>query len=363
MSPQDRPVVVITGGSAGLGRATAQVFARHGWKVGLIARGEDRLEDARREVGFLGGEGLAIPCDVADAPAVDRAAERVERELGPIDVWINGAMLTVFSPVSEMTAEDYRAVTETTYLGQVHGTLAALRHMRPRDRGTIVCAGSALAYRGIPLQSAYCASKFAVRGFFESLRSELIHEGSAVRLSMVQLPAMNTPQFNWARARLENKPQPVPPIFEPEPCAHALYRAATQGPRELWVGGSSIKTILGAALVPGGWLDRQAAKMGYDAQLRGERLDPHRPDNLEGPAPGHQAAHGAFDKQARWDAVVVDPDRAKTAAGGLLGGALALGLGYLVAAALRRPRPRRDRWLAEVKGLRKQARRRMGAWR
>lgn len=352
------PVVVITGASAGVGRSTAEIFARHGWKIGLIARGQDRLEDTRKEVEFLGGEALAIPCDVADAQAVEAAADQVEDRLGPISVWINSAMLTVFAPVGDMTAEEYRRVTDVTYLGQVHGTLAALKHMRGRDQGTIICVGSALAYRGIPLQSAYCASKFAVRGFFESLRSELIHDGSNVRLSMVQLPAMNTPQFSWARAKLDRKPQPVPPIYEPEPCAHALYRAAKKGPRELWVGGASMKTILGSMIASGSWLDRMAARKAYEGQLMDERQDPNRADNLMEPAPGHQSAHGAFDKRARWESAVVDPDHLRGAAAWTLGGLLVAGLGYAVA----RPKTRRERWIAETKRLRKKARKRVRGW-
>src|SRR5918999_1335603 len=226
-NPTKRPeVVVITGASAGVGRATVREFARRGAHVALIARGRDGLEAARREVEREGGRALVLPLDVADADAVERAAERVERELGPIDVWVNNAMVSVFSPVREMRPEEYRRVTEVTYLGYVHGTLAALRWMLPRDRGTVVQVGSALCYRGIPLQSAYCAAKHAVQGFTESLRCELIHDNSNVKVTMVHLPATNTPQFDWSRSRMPRRAQPVPPVYQPEVAARAVYHAA-----------------------------------------------------------------------------------------------------------------------------------------
>src|SRR5690349_13700018 len=231
-----KEIVVITGASAGVGRATACEFARHGAWIGLIARGKDRLEAARREVEKLGGRAIAISCDVADAEAVEEAAEQVERELGPIDVWINNAMASVFSPVKEMEAEEYRRVTEVTYLGTVHGTLAALKRMLPRNRGTILQVGSALAYRSIPLQSAYCAAKHAIVGFTDSLRCELIHDESKVSLTVAHLPAMNTPQFNWTKSRMPRKAQPVPPIYQPEVAADAILWAATHNRRELFVG-------------------------------------------------------------------------------------------------------------------------------
>src|SRR3954470_1408210 len=219
-------VVVITGASAGVGRATARAFGKRGAKVGLIARGKDGLEGAKREIEELGGEALVLPLDVSDHDAVEQAAAEVERTFGPIDIWINNAMLSVFSRIDEMTPDDYRRVTEVTYLGYVWGTLAALRRMKPRDRGAIVQVGSALAYRGIPLQSAYCAAKHAVQGFHDSLRSELIHDGSNVHVCMVQLPAINTPQFRWVKSRLPRKAQPVPPIFQPEVAAEAILFAA-----------------------------------------------------------------------------------------------------------------------------------------
>src|SRR5436305_12863403 len=233
---QVREVVVITGASAGIGRATARAFGKRGAKVGLIARGRDGLEAAKREIEELGGEAIVLPLDVADENAIEQAAAEVERTFGPIDIWINNAMLSVFSPIMEMTPSDYRRVTEVTYLGYVWGTLAALRRMQPRDRGTIVQVGSALAYRGIPLQSAYCAAKHAIQGFHDSLRTELLHQHSNVHVTMVQLPAVNTPQFDWVLSRLPRRPQPVPPIFQPEVIADAIVWAAYSGRREINVG-------------------------------------------------------------------------------------------------------------------------------
>jgi NAD(P)-dependent dehydrogenase (short-subunit alcohol dehydrogenase family) len=292
-----REVVVVTGASAGVGRAAARAFARQGADVGLIARGVDGLEGARREVEQLGRRALVLPLDVADADAVEDAARRVEDELGPIDIWVNNAMVSVFSPVKEMTAAEYRRVTEVTYLGVVHGTLAALRRMLPRDRGTIVQVGSALSYRSIPLQSAYCAAKAAIRGFTDSLRCELDHDGSRVRLTMVQMPALNTPQFGWVKSRLPRKPQPVPPIFQPEVAAGAIVFAAHHGRRELWVGWSTVKAIVDAKLAPTIG-DRYLARNGYDAQQTDEPVEPGRRDNLWEPVPGDHGAHGTFDHRA-----------------------------------------------------------------
>jgi len=290
-------VVVVTGASAGVGRATVRAFAERGAHIGLIARGHDGLEAARREVEELGGHALVLPLDVAEADLVELAAAQVEEELGPIDVWINNAMASVFSPVSEMTAEEYRRVTEVTHLGTVYGTLAALRRMLPRDRGTIVRVGSALAYRGIPLQSAYCAAKHAVQGFCDSLRSELLHDGSNVRLCMVQLPALNTPQFSWVKSRLPRKPQPVPPIFQPEVAARAILWAAHHGRREVYVGWPTVKAIVGNKVVPG-FADRYLARHGYDSQQYDGLADPQRLDNLWEPVPGDHGAHGSFDERA-----------------------------------------------------------------
>jgi NAD(P)-dependent dehydrogenase (short-subunit alcohol dehydrogenase family) len=290
-------VVVITGASAGVGRATARAFAREGAYIGLLARGRDGLEGARREVEGLGGRALALPTDVSDADAVERAAEAVEREFGPIDVWINNAMASVFSPVKEMRPEEYKRVTEVTYLGYVYGTLAALKRMLPRDRGVIVQVGSALAYRGIPLQSAYCAAKHAIQGFVDSLRSELLHDKSNVRVMMVQLPAMNTPQFSWVKSRLPRKPQPVPPIYQPEVGAEAILFAARNDRREMYVGYPTVEAIVGDKIAPG-FADKYLAKNGYDSQQTDEPVEAGRRDNVWGPVPGDHGAHGRFDDRA-----------------------------------------------------------------
>jgi NAD(P)-dependent dehydrogenase (short-subunit alcohol dehydrogenase family) len=295
-----QPVVSITGASAGVGRALARLYGARGASVALIGRGRDGLEGARRDVEAAGGRALMLPLDVADHDAVETAAERVEHELGSIDLWINNAMLSVFSPVSEMEPDEYRRVTDVTYLGYVWGTLAALRRMRPRNRGTIVLVGSALAYRGIPLQSAYCAAKHAVQGFFDSLRSELLYEGSAINVTMVQLPAVNTPQFGWVKSRLPNKAQPVPPIFQPEVIASGIAWAADnpEATRELNIGWSAVKAIWGNKLAPG-YADRVLAMTGYEAQQTDEPEDPDRPHNLWEAVPGDHGAHGAFDDRAR----------------------------------------------------------------
>lgn len=290
-------VVVITGASAGVGRAIARAFARDGACLGLLARGRDGLEAARLEVGVLGGRALVLPTDVSDAEAVERAAETVEREFGPIDIWINNAMVSVFSPVKEMRPEEYRRVTEVTYLGYVYGTLAALKRMLPRDRGVIVQVGSALAYRGIPLQSAYCGAKHAIQGFCDSLRSELIHDGSRVRVTMVQLPAINTPQFSWVKSRLPRRPQPVPPIYQPEVAAEAIVFAARNERREMYVGYPTVEAIIGDKIAPG-LADRYLAKNGYDSQQTLEPVESDRRDNLWEPVPGDHGAHGTFDDRA-----------------------------------------------------------------
>ena len=291
-------VVVITGASAGVGRATARNFARHGARIALLARGTDGLEAAQREVQELGGTAIVIPVDVANAEQVEAAAARVEIDLGKIDIWINNAMTSVFSPIKEMTPEEFRRVTEVTYLGCVYGTLAALKRMLPRDRGVIVQVGSALAYRGIPLQSAYCAAKHAVQGFCDSLRCELLHDNSGVRLTMVQLPALNTPQFGWVKSRLPRKAQPVPPIFQPEVAAEAIYFAAHNPRREFYVGAPSVAVISINKLAPS-LLDYILARTGYDSQQYNGAEDPNRPNNLWQPVPGDHGAHGAFDARAR----------------------------------------------------------------
>lgn len=301
MSTTDEPaVVVVTGASAGVGRATARAFAERGARVGLLARGEAGLEAARQDVEDAGGEAVVVPTDVADAEQVEAAADAVEDEFGPIDVWVNDAMLSVFSPASEMKPEEYRRVTEVAYLGYVHGTLAALDRMLPRDEGTVVQVGSALAYRGIPLQSAYCGSKHAIQGFTESVRTELLHDGSDVQLSMVQMPALNTPQFEWVKSRLPDHPQPVPPIYQPEVAADAIVWTATNDRDELWVGGSTAKAILGNRLVPR-WLDRKLAQSGWDSQMTDEPADADRAHNLWEPVDDDEdrGAHGRFDDRAR----------------------------------------------------------------
>ncbi len=298
-------IVVVTGASAGVGRATARTFAAAGWDVALIARGAAGLAAAAAEVRAVGGRALVLPLDVADADAVEAAAERIERELGPIDVWINDAMESVFAPVSETTADEYRRVTEVNYLGYVHGTLAALRRMTPRDSGVIVQIGSALAYRSIPLQSAYCATKHAIVGFTDSLRCELIHDRSHVRVTVVHMPALNTPQFGWVRSRLPNRAQPVPPIFEPEVAARAILFAATHPRRELFVGGPTLLAVWGQKFVPG-LLDRYLGRTGYGAQQTDDRqLD--RADNLDRPLDQLEdhGAHGRFDQRShRWSPVL-----------------------------------------------------------
>ena len=293
-------MVVVTGASAGVGRATARAFASRGASVGLIARGREGLEGARRDVEAAGGRAIVVPADVADAAAVEDAAAKVEDAFGPIDVWVNNAMVSVFSPVKQMEPEEYRRVTEVTYLGTVYGTLAALRRMLPRDRGSIVQVGSALAYRGIPLQSAYCAAKHAIQGFCDSLHCELIHDGSRVRLTMVQMPALNTPQFGWVKSRLPRQAQPVPPIFQPEVAAEAIVWASRHDRRSLMVGWPTVEAIVGNKLAPG-WLDAYLARTCYDGQMTGEPEDPSRPDNLWEPVDHDRdhGAHGTFDGRAR----------------------------------------------------------------
>ena len=292
-----RQVVVVTGASAGVGRAIVREFAVRGAAIGLLARDAARLEATRAEVERLGGRALAIPTDVADAEAVESAADRIERELGSIDVWINNAMATVFSRCIEITPAEFQRATAVTYLGTVYGTLAALRRMHPRNRGTIVQVGSALAYRGIPLQAPYCAAKHAVRGFTDSLRCELLHERRNIHLSMVQLSAINTPQFEWCRTRLPRHPQPVPPIFAPEVAARGVVWAADHHPRELNVGWPATRAIVGNKLAPG-FADWYLARNGYEAQQTPEPVDADRPSNLFEPVPGDYQAQGRFENRA-----------------------------------------------------------------
>jgi NAD(P)-dependent dehydrogenase (short-subunit alcohol dehydrogenase family) len=295
-------VVVVTGASGGVGRAVARRFAERGDRVALLARGEKGLAAAADDVRAVGGVPLALPVDVADAEAVDAAAARIEEELGPIDVWVNDAFTSVFAPVTEIGAAEFRRVTEVCYLGYVYGTKAALDRMLPRDRGAIVQVGSALAYRGIPLQAAYSAAKHAIQGFHEALRCELLHDGSGVATTMVQLPAVNTPQFDWVRSRLPRRAQPVPPIYQPEVAATAVvYAADHPRRREYWAGGSTVLTLLGDRVAPG-LLDRYLARTGYDAQQTGERRRRDRPSNLWEPVDGadgrDHGAHGRFDADA-----------------------------------------------------------------
>jgi NAD(P)-dependent dehydrogenase (short-subunit alcohol dehydrogenase family) len=290
-------VVVITGASAGVGRATVRAFAARKAHVGLLARDTAGLQAAAREVEAAGGRALAVPVDVADAEGVDRAAQQIETALGPIDVWVNVAMATIYAPLHEISADEYRRATEVTYLGNVYGTMAALKRMRARGRGTIVQVGSALAYRAIPLQAPYCGAKFAIRGFTDSLRSELLHEKLDIHLTMVQMPALNTPQFDWGRNKLPRRPQPVPPIFQPEVAARAIVFASQARRREVWVGMSSVKAIVGTKFFPG-ILDRYLAGRGYSGQLSAQPADPRAPDNLFEPLAGDHGAHGRFDERA-----------------------------------------------------------------
>jgi len=318
---------VICGGTAGVGRATAHAFAQAGYRVAVIARGEQGLADTRNELEATGTKVLAIAADVADADAIDQAADRIEAELGPIEIWVNAAMATVFGPVNKISAAEFKRVTEVTYLGFVHGTLAALRHMESRNRGTIVQVGSALSYRAIPLQSAYCAAKFAIRGFTDSLRCELIHTNSRVRLTMVQLPAHNTPQFDWSRNKMQKRPQPVPPIHTPEVAARAIVRAATDAPRELWLGRASFQAIIGNMFMPG-LLDRMMAKQAWSGQMTDEPTTTEQPDNLFQPVEGLHRLEGRFSDQAKDKALGLSSE----SVGKLATGALALVMVICVAA-------------------------------
>jgi short-subunit dehydrogenase len=299
MSRLEGKVVAITGASAGVGRATVREVARQGADVGLIARGEERLNAAAAEVREHGRRACVAPADVADAEQVEAAAARIEAELGPIDVWINVAMTAVLAEVMETTPEEFLRVTQVTYLGSVHGTQAALRRMVPRDRGVIVQVGSALSRRGIPLQATYCGAKHAIKGFLDSLRAELIHHGSNVRVALVQLPGLNTPQFSWVRTRLRKHPQPVPPIYQPEVAARAIASAAAHPRRELWVGLPTVYTILGEK-VASGLMDRYLGRTNEQAQEADQPIDPStRVDNLFAPPPGDPGAHGIFDASSK----------------------------------------------------------------
>ncbi len=291
-------VVVITGASAGVGRATAREFAKRGAHIGLLARGQEGLDATAREVELAGGKALAISVDMADAQAVERAAETIETVLGPIDIWINNAMVTLFAPFKDITPEEFKRVTEVTYLGNVHGTMAAIRRMLPRDQGLIVQISSALAYRSIPLQSAYCGAKHAVTGFTDSLRSELLHDKSKVRITAVELPAMNTPQFGWARNRMANQPQPVPPIYQPEVAARAIVWATEHDRREMAVGWPTMLAECAQKIAPG-LADRYLGATGYSAQQIADEPDHgDRPDNLFEPVSGDPGMYGRFGHRA-----------------------------------------------------------------
>jgi NAD(P)-dependent dehydrogenase (short-subunit alcohol dehydrogenase family) len=304
-------VVAVTGASGGVGRACAQEFARRGDRLALLARGTAGLDAAAEEARRAGVEVLTVPVDVADARAVEAAVARVEDELGPVDVWVNSAFTSVFAPFDQITAEEYQRATEVTYLGYVHCTMSVLRRMKERDRGVIVQVGSALAYRGVPLQTVYCGARHAVQGFHESLRCELLHDRSGVHVTMVQMPALNTPQFTWVLSKLPQKAQPVPPIYQPEVAARAVAFAADHPRRrEYWVGASTVGTLVANAVAPG-LLDRYLARTGYSSQQTGEPRDPDQPANMWEPADGPDGrdfgAHGAFDARARarsWQQVV-----------------------------------------------------------
>lgn len=309
---------VVTGGSAGVGRAIALHFAQQGWNVAVLARGRPGVESACREIEARGISALPLIADVGDAEAVFTAADAVIEAFGTINVWVNNAMATVYGRIRDLSPAEFQRVTEVTYLGQVHGTLAALHHMQPRNSGTIVQVGSALAYRSIPLQSAYCAAKAAVRGFTDSLRSELIHENSAVRLTMVQLPAVNTPQFDWARNHLPHRLQPVPPIYQPETIAAAIFQAAQTAPRELWLGKSTLQAILGTMAAPA-LLDRMMATRAWAGQMTPEPAGENRDGNLFTPVTTDPGAHGRFDSRSR-------PQALRFPAGQVRGALLCLGV-------------------------------------
>lgn len=314
-------VVVITGASAGVGRATAIAFGRAGARLALMARDARALEETKREVETAGGCVKIFPLDVRDAQAVKTAAAECEAELGPVDIWVNNAMVTVFSKVEDLTAEEVEAVTATTYLGYVHGTMAALKSMRPRGRGLIIQVGSALAYRGIPLQAAYCGAKHAIRGFTDALRAELIADGSGVQITALHLPAINTPQFDWARSHRKQLPRPVAPVYEPEVAAEAILRAARRPAREYWLGTRTPLLIMANALFPA-LIDRQLAAEAVTGQDRPRSRLPGRRDNLQSPVPGGHGVEGAFGREAKPRALLVSETRVR--AGCAIGGGILL---------------------------------------
>lgn len=331
MNIEYRPrVAVVTGASAGVGRAVALRFARGGWSVGLIARDEQSLQAVAREIEELGAQAAVAACDAGKADEILASAERFESELGPISVWVNDAMVTVFSPVHEMTPQEFREVTEVTYLGAVHGCMAALKYMRPRKAGTIVNIGSALAYRGIPLQSAYCGAKHAIRGFTAALRTEQEHDGTNVRVSLVELPAMNTPQFDWARTHMARQPRPMGTVYQPEVAANAVFRAASSRTNEYWVGLSTFLTIVGNMIAPQ-LMDRILAHSAIRGQETAAPVEAGRKDNLFSPVTEYHRTHGSFDGIAKDRAMVVSGTLARTLV--VAGGALAcLALGAAISA-------------------------------
>jgi NAD(P)-dependent dehydrogenase (short-subunit alcohol dehydrogenase family) len=320
----NRSVVVVTGAGAGAGRAIARRFGKEGWRVALLSRGKDRLEAAAREIEAAGGEALVLPTDMADPGAVFAARDQVVQAWGTIDAWINCAMATVVGPIEELEPQDFKRVVDVTLLGYVYGTQAALAVMRPRDRGAIVQIGSALAYRAIPLQSAYCSCKFAIRGFTDSLRAELRHQRSKVTVSMLQMPGMNTIQFDWAKNLFRDKYQPVGDVFDPDIAAEAAWRAVRDRPREFWVGGSAIEAIVGQLLFPP-LLDRIVSKSGFDQQISHDPEQPGRPDNLYQPVHVDVAARGRFSAQAKPKALILDAAHARVGAAFALLAAIALG--------------------------------------
>ena len=323
-------IAVITGAGAGVGRATVDEFVRQGYDVALLSRDPGRLERAAEAARRHGVRALPIPTDVADPKAVEAAASRVEAELGPIDVWVNVAMATVFAPVSKLTPEEVLRGTQVTYLGQVHGMMSALSRMRTRRGGVIVNVSSALAYRSVPLQSIYCGAKAAIRAFTDSLRSEIIHDKLDVRIAMVDLPAINTPQFDWAMNKMGRKAKPVAPIFQPEVPARAIFFAATHNRRDIWLGFSTVKAILANRVAPG-LIDRYLAKAGYSGQLTDQPLGPDAPANLWEPVPGDYGAHGRFDARSRTGSWEMFTDRHRTALFGTLGALATLFVAHQVA--------------------------------
>jgi NAD(P)-dependent dehydrogenase (short-subunit alcohol dehydrogenase family) len=331
MSEATPETVVITGGTAGIGRATAREFARHGCNVAVLARGKDGLDATARDIEQLGGKALAIPTDVADWNAVESAADRVERELGPIDIWVNNAFAGIFSRFMDVTPEEYERVTAVTYLGQVNGTRAALKRMLPRDKGAIVLVGSALAYRGIPLQSAYCGAKHAIQGFIDSVRCELLHAKANVTITMVQMPGVNTPQFDWIRAKLPGEPRPVGKVYQPEVAGRAIYFAAHDGRKEMLVGLPTVEAVWGNK-VASSLLDEYLAAAGFDAQQRPEPVSPDRQDNLFDPVPGDHGAHGSFDAEAVDSSAELWASEHKLALGvAALATAAVAGVGFMLA--------------------------------